>query len=143
MLLGDFDLDSDPDLFVVNTNGDQIYTNVGTASGTFALHPQQLQNADARMAAAGKFSVDDRVDVAVIAGGGASVFFNDGAANFGQGDVAGPTVQLRGEPTMTLIVGDTVRRPGRHRDRRGGRRRDFARDGEEPRESGGPRHLHR
>jgi hypothetical protein len=31
------------------------------------------------MAAAGQFSVDDRVDVAVIAGGGAAVFFNDGA----------------------------------------------------------------
>ena len=112
VLLGDFDIDSDPDLFVVNTNGDQIYTNVGTASGTFALHPRQLQNADALMATSGKFSVDDRVDVAVIAGGGASVFFNDGAANFGQGDVAGPTVQLRGEPTMTLIVGDTFVDPG-------------------------------
>ena len=34
------------------------------------------------------------------------------AANFGQGDIAGPTVQLRGEPTMTLIVGDTFVDPG-------------------------------
>ncbi len=112
VLLGDFDIDSDPDIFVVNTNGDQVYTNTGTASGTFALHPQQLQSPDARMAASGKFSVDDRIDVAVIAGGGVSVFFNDGAANFGQGDVTGPTVQLRGPPTMTLIVGDTFVDPG-------------------------------
>ena len=107
VLLGDFDLDRDNDVFVVNGNGDQIYTNVGNSSGTFVLHPRQLTNADARMAAAGRFSIDDRVDVAVIAGGGAAVFFNDGAANFGQGDMAGPTVQLRGEPTVTLTVGDT------------------------------------
>ncbi len=107
VLLGDFDLDRDNDVFVVNGNGDQVYTNVGNSSGTFVLHPRQLTNADARMAAAGRFSIDDRVDVAVIAGGGAAVFFNDGAANFGQGDMAGPTVQLRGEPTVTLTVGDT------------------------------------
>jgi VCBS repeat-containing protein len=107
VLLDDFDLDDDPDVFVVNRNGDQIFTNVGNASGTFALHPQQLQNTDALMAAAGKFSVDDRIDVAVVAGGGAAVFFNDGAGNLGQGDVAGPTIQLRGEPTIALKVGDT------------------------------------
>jgi VCBS repeat-containing protein len=107
VLLDDFDLDDDTDVFAVNRNGDQIYTNVGTASGTFALHPQQLQNADAQMATAGRFSVDERIDVAVIAGGGATVFFNDGAGNLGQGDVAGPTIQLRGEPTVRLTVGET------------------------------------
>ncbi len=107
VLLGDFDLDRDNDVFVVNGDSDQIFTNVGNSSGTFVLHPRQLTSADARMAAAGKFSIDDRVDVAVIAGGGAAVFFNDGAANFGQGDMAGPTVQLRGDPTVTLTVGDT------------------------------------
>jgi hypothetical protein len=107
VLLGDFDLDRDNDVFVVNGDSDQIFTNVGNSSGTFVLHPRQLTSADARMAAAGKFSIDDRVDVAVIAGGGAAVFFNDGAANFGQGDIAGPTVQIRGDPTVTLTVGET------------------------------------
>jgi len=52
-------------VFVVNGDSDQIFTNVGNSSGTFVLHPRQLTSADARMAAAGKFSIDDRVDVAV------------------------------------------------------------------------------
>jgi hypothetical protein len=105
-LLADVDLDGDADVFAVNRNGDQLYTNVGSSSGTFALHPQQLQNADARMAAAGRFSADERVDVAVIAGGGVAVFFNDGAGNLGLGDVTRPTIALNGTPDVSLIVGD-------------------------------------
>jgi hypothetical protein len=105
VLLADLDLDGDADVFAVNGNGDQIYTNVGDASGRFALHPQQLSNAGARMAAAGNFSVDKRVDVAVIAAGGVAVFFNDGAGNLGQGDTSGPTIRLVGAPSVTLTVG--------------------------------------
>jgi hypothetical protein len=110
VLLGDFDLDRDTDVLAVNGDGDQIFVNAG--GGTFALHPQQLQSPQARMATAGRFSADERIDVAVIANGGATVFFNDGTGNLGAGDVAGPTIQMRGEPTMQLAVGEAFVDPG-------------------------------
>jgi hypothetical protein len=105
VLTGDFDLDGDPDIVAVNGDGAQLYTNAGNASGTFALHPQQLDVTAARMAVAGIFGADERVDVAVI-GDGVGVFYNDGTGNFGLGDTAGPTISLKGDATMTLVVGE-------------------------------------
>jgi hypothetical protein len=58
------------------------------------------------MAVTGKFSVDDRVDAAVVANGGVAVFYNDGAGNLGPGDVTPPTIALLGAPSVTLMVGD-------------------------------------
>jgi hypothetical protein len=105
--IADFDLDGDADILVVNRDGQQIYSNAGAGSGTFALQPQQLQRTAAVMAVTGKFSVDDRVDAAIVANGGVAVFYNDGAGNLGQGDTAGPTITLLGQPSVTLTVGDT------------------------------------
>jgi hypothetical protein len=106
--VADFDLDGDSDVLAVNDTGaHQVYTNVSAASGTFALHPQQIANAGALAAAVGKFSVDDRVDAALVGSNGVAVFYNDGAGNLGSGDITGPTIQLRGEASITLTVEDT------------------------------------
>jgi surface protein with Ig-like domain/VCBS repeat protein/FG-GAP repeat protein len=105
LLLGDFDLDGDSDILAVNRDGEQIYMNVGPASGGFALAPMQLDSAAARMAVAGRLSVDTRVDVAVV-GGSTAIFYNDGGGNLGLGDTAGPAIQLRGDATATVIVGE-------------------------------------
>jgi hypothetical protein len=104
----DFDLDGDSDILVTNeTGGHQIYMNVGAASGAFALHPQQIANAGALAAALGTFSVDARIDAALVGTNGVAVFYNDGAGNLGSGDITAPTIQLRGEASITLIVEDT------------------------------------
>ncbi len=106
VLAGDFDLDGDADIVAVNSTGShQLYVNVGNASGTFALHAQQFAAAGARRAATGLLSVDKRVDLALVGTGGAAIFFNDGAGNFGQGDTGAPTLQLVGTPAITLTVG--------------------------------------
>jgi hypothetical protein len=104
--VADFDLDGDADVLAVNRDSQQIYANAGAGSGTFALQPEQLQRTAAIMAVTGKFSVDDRVDAAIVANGGVAVFYNDGAGNLGQGDVTGPTIALVGQPSITLTVGD-------------------------------------
>jgi VCBS repeat-containing protein len=105
LLLGDFDIDGDADILAVSRDGEHVYSNVGAANGGFALAPVQLDSAGPRMAVAGRLSVDDRVDVAVV-GGSTAVFYNDGSGNLGLGDTAGPTIQLRGEATATVIVGE-------------------------------------
>lgn len=108
----DVDLDGDVDLVTVTGDGQQVYANVGGGTGTFALHPQQLAAAAASMAVPGSFSVDERVDVAVVAGGDVAVFYNDGSGNLGLGDAEPPTIQLRGEPSVVLNVGDPYTDPG-------------------------------
>jgi hypothetical protein len=40
------------------------------------------------------------------------VFYNDGAGNFGLGDTGAPTLTLRGEPTVTVIVAEPYTDPG-------------------------------
>jgi hypothetical protein len=105
VLPADLDLDGDSDILAMNGDGQQLYTNAG--SGTFALHPQAMGARAARMATAGRFGADERLDVAVIANGGVSVFYNDGAGNLGAGDTSGPTIQLLGQPTVSVIVGET------------------------------------
>jgi hypothetical protein len=104
VLAADLDLDGDADVLAVNGDGQQLYTNAG--GGTFALHPQALRGSAGRMAVAGRFGADPRVDVAVVANGGIAVFYNDGAGNLGQGDTAGPTIQLLGQPSVSVIVGE-------------------------------------
>jgi hypothetical protein len=106
LLVGDFDIDGDPDILAVNRDGEHVYSNVGVANGGFALAPVQLDSAAPRMAVAGRLSVDNRVDVAVV-GSSTAVFYNDGSGNLGLGDTAGPTIQLRGEAAATVIAGET------------------------------------
>jgi hypothetical protein len=105
VVVADLDLDGDPDILTINaTGGHQVYSNVAAASGVFALHPQQMANAGALTAAVGRLSVDARVDAALVGSNGAAVFYNDGSGNLGSGDVTAPTIQLRGESSVTLIV---------------------------------------
>jgi hypothetical protein len=105
--VADIDLDGDPDILAINdTGGHQIYSNAAAPSGTFALHAQQIANAGTLAAAVGNLSVDDRVDVALVGPNDVAVFYNDGAGNLGRGDVGAPTIQLRGEPSITLTVED-------------------------------------
>jgi hypothetical protein len=100
LLVRDFDNDSSSDVLALNAYGARIYTN---ESGTFALHPQQLATPGARGVAAGKFSSDDRVDLAVV-GDAVAVFINDGSGNFGQPDSNAPVIQLRGDATVNIQI---------------------------------------
>jgi VCBS repeat-containing protein len=111
VLVKDYDLDSRSDVLALNSAGIRIFTNAGAANGTFVLHPQQLATPGARGVAAGKFSNDDRIDVAV-GGNGIAVFVNDGKANFGSGDSTPPTLTLRGEPAMNIIIDAPFADPG-------------------------------
>jgi VCBS repeat-containing protein len=111
LLMKDFDLDSRNDVLALNTAGIRIFTNAGAANGTFVLHPQQLATPGARGVAAGKFSNDDRVDLAVV-GDGIAVFINDGKGNFGSGDSTPPTLTLRGEPTINIVIDSPFTDPG-------------------------------
>jgi VCBS repeat-containing protein len=111
LLVKDFDLDGRNDVLALNTSGVRIFTNAGAANGTFVLHPQQLATPAARGAAAGKFSNDDRIDLAVV-GDGVTVFSNDGKGNFGSGDSTPPTLTLRGEPTVNIIIDAPFTDPG-------------------------------
>ena len=81
LLVNDFNVDSRSDVLAVSGYGARIFTNAGAASGTFVLHPQQLATPGARGAAMGKFSGDDRVDLAIV-GDGVAIFINDGTGNF-------------------------------------------------------------
>ncbi len=105
LLVADIDLDGDTDVLTVGPAGAQLYTNVGLGTGTFALHPAQLETAGATSVVAGRFGADERIDVAIVANGDVRVFYNDGAGNLGQGDTAGPTIQLIGTPEVALAVG--------------------------------------
>ena len=107
----DFDLDGKTDILASSSTGQRIFTNAGAANGTFVLHPQQLATAAARGAAAGRFSNDERVDLAV-AGDGVAVFVNDGKGNFGSGDSTPPTLALRGEPTINIVIDSPFTDPG-------------------------------
>ena len=106
LLVRDFDLDSRSDVLALNGYGARIFTNAGAANGTFALHPRQLATPGARGAAAGKFSSDDRVDLAVV-GDSLSVFINDGDGNFGEPDSNAPVIQLRGDATVNIVIDST------------------------------------
>jgi hypothetical protein len=102
----DLDLDGDTDILVVNRTGaHQVYGNSGT--GTFALHPQQLAEPGAVAAAFALFGADPRIDVALIGQSATAIYYNDGAGNLGLGDTTPPTIQLVGQPTITLTAGDT------------------------------------
>jgi hypothetical protein len=104
----DIDLNGSTDIIVVNKTGaHQVYANSGTSSGAFNLFPQQLALPGALAVATGKFSVDDRLDVALAGPGGIAIFYNDGAGNLGGGDLTPPTITLKGAASVTLTVGDT------------------------------------
>jgi VCBS repeat-containing protein len=111
LLVKDYDLDSRNDVLALNAAGIRIFTNAGAANGTFVLHPQQLATPGARGVAAGKFSNDDRLDLAV-GGDGIAVFINDGKGNFGSGDSTPPTLTLRGEATMNIVIDTPFTDPG-------------------------------
>ena len=105
--IADIDLDGDLDILTTNDTGaHHVYANAGSG-GAFALQPQQLNNAGALAAVIGKFSVDDRIDVAFVGKNGGAVFYNDGKGNLGAGDTAAPTIQLKGAASVTLIVEET------------------------------------
>ena len=106
LLVRDFDLDSRPDVLALNGYGARIFTNAGAGNGTFALHPQQLATPGARDAVAGRFSSDDRVDLAVI-NDSVAIFINDGAGNFGEPDSNAPVIQLRGDATINIVIDST------------------------------------
>jgi VCBS repeat-containing protein len=106
LLVNDFNLDSRADVLAASSYGARVFTNAGAANGTFVLHPQQLATPGARGVAMGKFSSDERVDVAVV-GDGVAVFVNDGSGNFGPPDSSPPVIQLRGAATVNVTIDAT------------------------------------
>ena len=103
LLAFDPDADGDLDILAINeTDGHQVFDNNG--NGIFTLHNQQFVSVNARVAAAAQFSIDDRIDVAVIGPTGINVFYNDGSGNIGAGDTDIPVLTLTGEPELTLTV---------------------------------------
>jgi hypothetical protein len=111
VLASDFDMDDDTDILSVGqSGGHRIYVNDGAAH--FLLHAEQFVHAGASAGAAGNFSVDDRVDVAVPGSTAIGVFFNDGRGNLGSGDSAAPIVSLSGEPTISIVVGQSYQDAG-------------------------------
>jgi VCBS repeat-containing protein len=111
LLVRDFNVDGRADVLASSSTGQRIFSNAGAANGTFVLHPQQLATPGARGVAAGRFSSDERVDLAV-AGDGIAVFVNDGSGNFGSGDSTPPTLALRGEPTLNIVIDSVFVDPG-------------------------------
>jgi Big-like domain-containing protein/surface protein with Ig-like domain/putative Ig domain-containing protein/VCBS repeat protein/uncharacterized protein DUF11 len=103
LLVRDLDLDSGADVLALNGYGARLFTNTGAANGTLALHAQQLATPGARGVAAGKFSSDDRVDLAVV-GDSLGIFVNDGDGNFGEADSNAPVIQLRGDATVNIVI---------------------------------------
>ena len=105
VVAADINLDGAPDVLTINDTGaHQIYTNAAAANGAFALHPQQIARAGTVGAAVGSFGTDNRIDAALLGPDGVAVFYNDGSGNLGSGDITPPTIQLRGDATVTLIV---------------------------------------
>jgi VCBS repeat-containing protein len=111
VIVKDADLQGGNDVLALNSAGVRIFTNAGAANGTFVLHPLELATPGARGFAAGKFSNDDRVDLAVV-GADVTVFVNDGKGNFGSGDSTPPTLTLRGEPAVNIIIDTPFADPG-------------------------------
>jgi hypothetical protein len=110
---GDFDRDGDVDLFALANDGaHRIYSNAGPSGGAFTLHAEQLAADGACGAAAGSFSVDGRIDVAVVGVDGVAVFLNDGAGNLGRGDTDAPTIALRGLRDVTVALRDVYEDAG-------------------------------
>jgi hypothetical protein len=54
----------------------------------------------------GRFSSDDRVDLAIVAEG-VKIFVNDGGGDFGQPDSTPPVIQLRGPATVNVTIDGT------------------------------------
>ena len=107
----DLELDGDPDVISISrSGGHRIYANDGVAH--FTLYAQQFVHAGAIAAAAGLLSVDDRLDLAVAGSTAIGVFVNDRKGNLGAGDSGAPTVQLVGEPRMSLDVGGAYKDAG-------------------------------
>jgi hypothetical protein len=104
VVAADISLDGTADIVSLNATGThQIF--VGASNSTFTLHPQQFVSPAPTGSAVGDFNGDDRPDLALTGPGGIQVFLNDGLGNLGPGDVTPPTIQLSGEPSVTLTVG--------------------------------------
>ena len=105
VLAEDTDLDGDFDIVALNSTGaHQIFVNNG--NGQFSLHPEQFASPGPLGLASGRFSVDDRMDVAITNTAGNEVFFNDGLGNLGLGDIGLPVAQLVGAAEIALDVED-------------------------------------
>jgi hypothetical protein len=103
LLVEDFTLDSRGDVLAVSGDGARIFANAGSANGTLVLQPQQFAAPGARGATMGRFSSDDRIDVAIV-GDGVAIFINDGRGEFGQPDSNPPVIQLRGGAMVNVTI---------------------------------------
>lgn len=111
VLTADVDLDGDQDIVSISpASGQRVYMNDG--AGVFVLHAEQFVHAGATAGTIGLFSIDDRIDVAVIGTAAAGVFVNDGKGNLGPGDNGAPAVNLLGESSIAVTVGASYQDSG-------------------------------
>ncbi len=106
ILTDDTDFDGDADAIVLNRTGaHQSFANMSNSSNAFILAPAQLAAAAGSGAALGRFSVDERRDLALARPDGVDVYFNDGTGRFGLGDTKAPTITRLGEASVALEAG--------------------------------------
>jgi hypothetical protein len=101
----DLDLNQIMDVVSLNATGThQIFDGAGNS--TFLLNAEQFSSPAPTGATVADFSNDGRPDLVVSGPSGVQLFLNDGRGNLGPGDLAPPVIQVLGQPSVTLLVGD-------------------------------------
>src|SRR4051794_2204207 len=104
---GDFNLDTKPDLAVVNSSSDNVTILLGDGAGGFTPAPGSpvMVHQTPKSVAVGDFNNDGRPDFVAdnFIGGNLSVFLGDGAGGFGE--ASGSPVAMAGGP-IYVATGD-------------------------------------
>jgi hypothetical protein len=101
----DLDLNQIMDVVSLNATGThQIFDGAGNS--TFLLNAEQFSSPAPTGSTVADFSNDGRPDLVVSGPSGVQLFLNDGRGNLGPGDLAPPVIQILGQPSLTVIVGD-------------------------------------
>jgi len=113
LLPGDVNADGWTDVVAVNETGvHQLY--LGSGGGDFSLAPEQIVSSGMRRGVLVDFNGDDSLDL-IMVGRAANVLeihANNGIGRLGLGDRIAPDLQLVGEATIEIAVGEEYLDPG-------------------------------